>query len=46
MKKAVFAIALVAFLSACGSNTSNGIPTVDSTKNVTDTVKVDSTVAK
>jgi hypothetical protein len=42
MKKTVFAIALVAFLTACESNTSNGNPTVDSTKNVVDTVKVDS----
>ena len=44
MKKAVFAIALVAVLSACGSNTSKVNPTVDSTKTVVDTVKVDSTV--
>jgi uncharacterized lipoprotein YajG len=44
MKKTVFAIALIAVLTACGSNTSKVNLTVDSTKTVVDTVKVDSTV--
>jgi hypothetical protein len=43
MKKVVLAIGFAAFLAACGNNTNTGSTKVDSTKNVVDTVKVDST---
>jgi ABC-type phosphate transport system substrate-binding protein len=43
MKKVALAIAFTAILTACGSNTNTGSATVDTTKNVVDTVKADST---
>jgi uncharacterized protein YoxC len=43
MKKVVLALAFVAVLISCGSNTNTGSTTVDTTKNVVDTVKADST---